>query len=42
MRALSMLFSLGIVLLFAGGAVVLWGINHYRKDLPPYEQLADY
>ena len=37
-----MLFSLGIVLLFAGGAVVLWGVNHYSKDLPPYEQLADY
>ena len=37
-----MLFSVGIVLLFAGIGVVIWGVNHYSENLPPYEQLTDY
>ncbi len=36
------LFVLGIFVVIAGAGVAIYGLWHYGRDLPDYEQLADY
>src|SRR5580704_7630215 len=42
MRILSALFTLGMLLVIAGSAVVLGLFRHYSHDLPDYSYLKDY